>query len=91
LRAKFFDKLLGFTNNKTYSTSTKFKLTYNFLKSASSLKEFKPCYKRYLTAKVQSRITQVPATEWEVALFMPTEQFKKNSKGSVWKTSKSLI
>lgn len=91
LRAKFFDKLLGFTNNKTYTTSTKFRLTYNFLKSASSLKEFRPCYKRYLTAKVQSRITQVPATEWEVALFMPTEQFQKNSKSSVWKTSRSLI
>ena len=91
LRAKFFDKLLGFTNNKTYSTSTRFKLTYDFLKSASSLKEFKPCYKRYLTAKVQSRITQVPPTEWEVALFMPTEQFKKNTKSSIWKTSRSLI
>lgn len=91
LRAKFFDKLTEFTNNKKYNETTRFRLKYNFLKGASKLKEFKPCFKRYLTSNVESRITQVPATEWEVALFMPTEQFKKSSKSSVWQKSRKLI
>jgi hypothetical protein len=91
LRAKFFDKLTEFTNNKKYNETTRFRLKYNFLKGASKLKEFQPCFKRYLTSKVQTKITQVPATEWEVALFMPTEQFVKKSKSSIWKESRKSI
>lgn len=91
LRAKFFDKLLEYKNNEKYDSSTRLKLTYKFLKSASKLKEFKPCFKRYLTSNITSRISEVPSTEWEAALFLPTEQFVKNSKSSVWKSSKELI
>lgn len=91
LRAKFFDKLTEFTNNKKYNETTRFRLKYSFLKGASKLKEFQPCFKRYLTSKVQTRITQVPATEWEVALFMPTEKFVGKGKSSVWKESRKSI
>jgi hypothetical protein len=91
LRAKFFDKLLEFKNNKKYDNSTRFRITYDFLKSASKLNEFKPCFKRYLNKHVTSTIAEVPSTEWEAALFLPTEQFVKKSKTSVWSTSKGLI
>ena len=91
LRAKFFDKLTEFTNNKKYDESTRFRLTYNFLSSAARLKEFKPCFKRYLTSHVETRITEVPATEWEVALFLPTDKFVYNSRQTVWKKSREMI
>lgn len=91
LRAKFFDRLLSFTNNKNYDNSTRFKLTYQFLANASKLKEFKPCFKRYLSSHVQSKITEIPATEWEVALFMPTDKFVYNTRQTVWKKSRKLI
>lgn len=91
LRAKFFDKLLEFKNNKKYDESTKFRITYDFLKASSKLKEFRPCFKRYLNEHVTSTIAEVPSTEWEAALFLPTEQFVKKSKNSVWSTSRGMI
>ena len=91
LRAKFFDRLTEFTNNKKYDESTRFRLKYNFLKSASKLELFKPCFKRYLTSHLDSKITEVPATEWEVALFLPTDKFVKNSRNTVWKKSRAMI
>ena len=91
LRAKFFDNLTEFTNNKKYDESTRFRLMYSFLKNSSKLELFKPCFKKYLTSQVESRITEVPATEWEVALFLPTDKFVKNSRNTVWKKSRQMI
>ena len=91
LRARFFDRLTQFTNNKKYDESTRFRLTYNFLRSSSKLEMFKPCFKRYLNSQVTTRITEVPATEWEVALFLPTDKFVKNSRNTVWKKSRAMI
>ena len=91
LRARFFDRLTQFTNNKKYDESTRFRLTYNFLRSSSKLEMFKPCFKRYLTSQVTTKITEVPATEWEVALFLPTDKFVKNSRTTVWKKSRAMI
>lgn len=91
LRARFFDRLTEFTNNKKYDESTRFRLTYNFLKSSSRLDFFKPCFKRYLNSQVTTKITEVPATEWEVALFLPTDKFVKNSRTTVWKKSRAMI
>ena len=91
LRARFFDRLTQFTNNKKYDESTRFRLTYNFLRSSSKLEMFKPCFKRYLNSQVTTKITEVPATEWEVALFLPTDKFVKNSRTTVWKKSRAMI
>jgi len=91
LRAAFFDRLLEFTNNKKYDKTTRLRLSYDMLKAASKLKEFEPCFKHYLTSNIKSQITEVPASEWEVAIFLPTEQFTKSSKAGVWKNSKSII
>lgn len=91
LRAKFFDRLTEFTSNNKYDETTKIRLTYDFLKNSAKLKEFQPCYKHYLTKHVISRIVEVQAPEWEVALFMPTEKFEKSSKSKVWNKSRKLI
>ena len=91
LRAKFFDNLTEFTNNKKYDESTRFRLMYSFLKNSSKLELLKPCFKKYLTSQVESRITEVPATEWEVALFLPTDKFVKNSRTTVWRKSRAMI
>jgi hypothetical protein len=88
LRAKLMDELLSITNNKRYDQSTKFKMSYQILKSANKLKAFKPCFKRYLTKHVESSFALVEAAEWEVALFLPTEQFRKKSARAVWAESR---
>lgn len=87
LRAIFFDKLLSFTNNQKYDESTKFRLTYNMLSSAASLKYFAPCFKHYLFAHLRSIPVEVPSTDWEIAVCLPTWKFVGNDKTGVWKES----
>ena len=39
-------------------------------------------------SKVKSRIVRVPMTDWEIAVFMPTQQFVKVKDQSVWRYSR---
>lgn len=91
LRAKFFDKLLDYSNNDKYNKSTRLKMSYDLLKGASKLSAFKPCYKHYLTKHIKSQISEISASEWEIAIFLPSEQFVKKGKDAVWKDSRSKI
>lgn len=89
LRAKFFDALT-MTNNR-YDESTKLKARYATLQASAKLKYFKPCFKHYLTSHVESRIAKVQPTEWEIALFLPTQRFKGATAAAVYKDSRSKI
>ena len=91
LRAKFFDKLLAFNSDKSYGANARLKLTYNFLKASSRMKEFAPCFKRYLHSHVKSTVSEVPPAEWEIAVFLPTEHFTYNTKQTVWKKVRKMI
>lgn len=91
LRARLFDSIVDLTNNKKYDESTRFKLTYDLLKSASKMRFFKPCYKHYLYSQIEGRVAMVEAPAWEMALFLPTEQFRKSTKTAVWKDSREAI
>ena len=91
LRAKFLDALLENLTNKQYDEKTRFRLTYNLLQRSSKLKYFKPCFKHYLTSNVKGRFSRVPASEWEIATFLPTASWSKASGDSVYKDSRRMI
>ena len=91
LRAKFLDALMDIASDKKYDDNTRFSLSYNMLKKASSMKYFKPCFKRYLLTNVRSRFARVPAPEWEIATFLPTQDFQKSSSGNVYSDSRRII
>lgn len=84
LRAKLFDQLLDTTNNKAYDDTTKMTISYQILNGAAKFKYYKPCFKHYLTKHVESKVVIVEPPEWEVAMFLPTEQFNKASSSQVW-------
>lgn len=88
-RAIFLDNLASIANNNKYDETTKLKLNYNLLKSASKFKYFAPCFKHYLTEQIDSEIMKVEASEWDIAIFLPTENFAKKKKSFVWKESRS--
>ena len=64
------------------------RMRYNTLKGVAKYKEFKPCFKHYLMDHVESKIVRVPMTEWQIAIFLPTEQFKNVKAQSVWRYSR---
>jgi len=90
-RAIFFDRLTDYSTNKKYDLTTRLRLSYNLLKGASKLSMYGPCFKHYLTKHVRSNIVEVPASEWETILFMPTENFKKKNKNQVWVETRKMI
>mgnify|MGYP003119007477 CR=1 FL=1 len=91
LRARFLDALMDIASDKKYDDNTRFSLSYNMMKSASKMKYFKPCFKKYLLSNVRSRFARVPAPEWEIATFLPTQDFQKSSSSNVYADSRRII
>jgi len=91
LRAKMLDGLMGITTNTAFNDSTRFKASYNLLQRAAKLKYYKPCIKHYLSNHVKSQFALVPATEWEIATFLPTADFRKANNFKVYSDSKRMI
>ena len=87
VRARFLDELMNLAPNKVKSNTRLIKLRYDLLQSVRKYKEFKPCFKHYLGKHVVSQFSRVPMTDWEIAIFLPVEQFKKKSKTSIWNES----
>ena len=83
-RAILMDQLKVFATNKKMDETTKLRLRYNMLKGFTRFKRARPTVHRYLTGKVRSKFVLVNADEWEVALFLPVERFKKATKKQVW-------
>ena len=90
-RAILMDQLKAYTNNKKYDETTRLKLRYNMLEGFTKIKRARPTVHRYLLSKIRSKFVQINADEWEVALFLPVERFKKANKKKVWAHSKGMF
>lgn len=91
LRAKLMDALYDTATNQRYDESTRLKINYKLLDNAAKYKGFKPCVKRYLTSQLRSRFMYIYPSEWDVALFLPTERFQGASKTQVWADTRKNI
>ena len=88
VRARFLDELMALAPKNMTDTSRLTRMRYSLLKGVKKYKEFKPCFKHYLMDHVESQIVRVPMTDWQIAIFLPTEQFKKVKAQSVWRYSR---
>ena len=91
LRAQFLDSLYDRTTNNKFDETTRFKLTYDLLKGISGKPYYKACYKHYLSSHVRSAFAKVDSADWEIAIFLPIESFKKSSMDAVWKESRKKM
>lgn len=91
LRAKLMNAIYDVTNNDKFDDTTRAKLTYGLLKSASQFKEFKPTFKHYLKDHVKSRFLMVHPSEWDIALWLPVAEFEKAGQRKVWADSRKII
>jgi len=89
IRAAFLDELMK-TAPQKITDKSRIRARYKLLASSKKYKEFKPCFKHYLTEHIKSKLVRVPMSEWEVAIFLPTEQFKKKGKAAVWADSNKI-
>tara|TARA_R100000353_G_scaffold1832_8_gene2729 strand:+ start:1756 stop:2367 length:612 start_codon:yes stop_codon:yes gene_type:complete len=91
LRARLMDALYPLATNRNYDETTRLRLTYEILNSATKYRFFKPTIKKYLNSNVRSRYIQINANQWDMALFLPTERFVKKNKNFVWRESRQAI
>lgn len=88
LRIMLLDQLSTYANNKKMDKTTRMRLSYDLISNASRLEMAKPCIKRYLYGHIQSKFIFIEPNEWDMACFLPTEQFVKATKQKVWKDSR---
>jgi hypothetical protein len=67
------------------------RITYDILAASRRFREFRPCLKRYLTNHVKSRILAVQPNEWDIATYLPVQQFRKAKPMEVWQDSMNEI
>jgi hypothetical protein len=91
LRAKLMNALYSTLTNKKYDDTTKVKISYSILQSASKYRYFKPMLKKYLRSQVRSQFLEIQVNEWDIAIFLPTESFRKTDTGRVWEDSRKKI
>ena len=91
LRLELFDALLNLATNDKYDETTRLRISWSIVQSMSKSKYVKPTVKRYLYKQLRSLYIEVPADEWEIALFLPLERFRKGSRQKVWSDSRRMI
>lgn len=91
LRALLLSRLYDITTNKRFDETTKIKASYEILKGSQKYRQFRPMWHRYRFDCVQTPYSIVPASDWEMAVFLPSEQFTGASKEKVWRDSQRMI
>lgn len=90
-RAALMDALMSLKTNNRFDDKTKLHISYNILKATTKYAMFQPCIKRYLTSHIQSPLVEVPASDWDIAAFLPVAQWTKSSRQNVYNDSISRL
>lgn len=86
-RLNFMKKLLPYAIYNDEDEIKRIRITYPILDATRRFKEFRPCIKQYLYSHIRSRILKVESEEWDVALHLPIQQFRKAQPKEVWQDS----
>ncbi len=55
-------------------TTTKFRLSYDLLNKSKRYKLIQDCLKRYLLTHIVSSVIYIEPSNWETAIFLPTQK-----------------
>ena len=86
-RINFMRKLMPLAIFDDNDELKRIRVTYPILDASSKYREFKPCIKKYLYSNIQSSILAVEPQEWDIALYLPIQQFRKAPAKTVWQES----
>lgn len=86
-RVAFLDKLMDYAVVDGNKDIERMRVSYDILNASRRYKEFKPCLKKYLYGHVQSKMLMVLPNEWDIAAFLPIQQFRKATANQVWQES----
>lgn len=91
LRARLFNRLTILLNNQNMNENTRLRLSYQVIKNATKFHDALPLVREYKAKYIRSRLLEVQPRDWEIALFLPAEQFRKRGKQSIWAITREEI
>ena len=91
LRAALFNELTILMTAQNLTESTRLRLSYGIIKNATKFHNALPLVREYKNKYVRSRLLEVHARDWEIALFLPAEQFRKKGKQTIWAITREEI
>ena len=86
-RVAFLTKLMNLATLDQNNDVKRMRVSYDILTASKRFKEFRPCLKKYLTTQVRSKVLAIEPHEFEVACFLPLQQFKGAQANQIWKES----
>lgn len=90
-RISLLDKLMDYAVLDENNDIMRMRVSYDILNASKRFREFRPCLKKYLFGYVQSKMLAVQPNEWDIAAFLPVQQFKKATVNEVWQDSQTEI
>jgi hypothetical protein len=87
-RIILLDKLSETASNSKFDERTRLRLSYDYLRQASTAFEAMPCIKRYLFNHITSRFLEISADEWDIAALLPMDTFVNASESKVYADSR---
>lgn len=90
-RSKLMDALYDTLNNTKFDKTTKLKISYGILKSASQFNYFKPTIHKYLISHLQSQCLYIKPALWDMAVLLPLARFTGANQQRVWAEAMTKI
>ena len=77
IRERFYASLLERVSNRSMGKDTFIRIDYDMLKAFRKYRAYKPSYKRYDIKHVRGRVINIPASEWQIVMNLPTARWRK--------------
>ena len=90
-RVAFLGKLMPYAVHGDEDGIKRLRISYDILSASKRFKAFRPCIKRYLNSHIRSKVLAVQPNEWDVATYLPVQQFKGATAKEVWQESVNEI
>ncbi len=91
LRASLFNRLTVLLNNQNMNDNTRLRLSYQVILNAAKFHAALPLIREYKAKYIRSQLLEVEPRDWEIALFLPAEQFRKAGKQSIWAITREEV
>ena len=88
LRLRLLEVMQKWATNNKMDKTTKFDVSWSRVKNIPLVQ---PTIKKYLWKNVRSNFLKIDLTQAAIAVYLPVQQFQKQSASSVYKTSRSKI
>lgn len=82
-RAILYLKLMKVRNKKNWTNATKLKVTWDIIKTLVSHRIYEKAVHAYRVDRIQSRLVEIHAEDWEIATFLRLEHWVGVSNGDV--------